>query len=120
MTLAATAYWTPLSYSRFNLRLNRNFAVDTTSNTVATTAAATWRHDWSSRFRSFVDIKHQDYQSDVDTDDRTLDSARLRLGVGVTQWLALTGEVAKEWSASPSELLDFEREWMAVGLEVEL
>ena len=120
MTIAATAYWTPLSYSRFDLRLNRNFAVDTTSNTVATTAGAIWRHDWTSRFRSFVDIKRQDYQSDVDTDDRTLDTVRLRLGLGVTQWMALTAEMAKEWSASPSPLLDFEREWMAVGVEVEL
>lgn len=120
MTIAATAYWTPLSYSRFDLRVYRDFALDTISTTVFTSVAVTWRHGWTSRLQSFVDIKREDYQSDLDTDDRTLDTARLRLGLGVAQWMALTAEVAKEWSASPSELLDFEREWMAVGVQVEL
>ncbi|MDO6462225.1 outer membrane beta-barrel protein [Granulosicoccaceae sp. 1_MG-2023] len=120
MTIAATAYWLPLSYSRLDLSLYRNFAVDTVSTTVATVAALNWRHDWTPRLRSFTTLKRADYSSDDESDERTLDTARLRLGVGLTRWLSLTGEVAKEWSDSPNELLDFERDWLAFGVELEL
>ncbi|MDO6461486.1 hypothetical protein Q4485_12325 [Granulosicoccaceae sp. 1_MG-2023] len=120
MTIAATADRLPLSYARLDLRLNRKFAVNTIITTVAAGAALSWRHDWTPRSRSFTTLERAYYSSADKFGDRTLDTARLRLCVGLTRWSSLTGEVAKKRSDSAKELLDFERDWLAFGVELEL
>lgn len=118
--LSLGAYWLPLSYSRFDLDVSRSFVVETSTPTIKNQLTANWRHAWSSRVSSFVNVRYADLDSDDDSDDQTTTTAKLGFDVSLSRWSALTFAASNTDRDAQDIDNTFKRQQFSVGFKLSL
>ncbi len=113
-------YWSPLEQSRISLDITRNFSIDTATPSITTVAKLGWRHGWSGRFSTNLEVSRYDSDSDFNPDDLTTDEISLIAELSVRRWLDLTVTGKNTTAASPTLENEYDRQWLGVGFTMSL